>query len=141
MVDPSRTEKWGLPDIHTRHVGDVRLIACRHDVIAAVRGFEGVFASSVRLSSCQYSVVTCREQLDFDVSGEFAVTGNCSTHDILRRELFAFQTQSVRMRRRRYPKHRGGRNQTKSVVHTGSPFRGTFSSGQCHPIGGMTTVH
>ena len=69
-------ERPPLPDVHARHVGNVRLVARRYDVMPAVGGFEGVFASSVCLSGCQHSVVTCSKQLDFNVPGEFAIAGN-----------------------------------------------------------------
>jgi hypothetical protein len=43
-------------------------------VKAAVRGFECELASGVCLSNCQHPVVTGRQQLDFDIPGEFTVT-------------------------------------------------------------------
>jgi hypothetical protein len=45
------------------------------------------------------------------VPGEFAIAGSCPTHDILRRDLFAFETQRVCVRNRCNPKHGRDRDQ------------------------------
>jgi hypothetical protein len=87
-----------LPDIHTCQIGDVSLVARREDVVPGIGYFESIFTCGVCLSSCQHPVVAGCKQLNFNVSGEFSITRNRPTHHILIGDLFAFETQRVRLR-------------------------------------------